>query len=108
MKARGDSLVLSVRLTRRTATVTISAPEAEWARRISSKLRYFPVPTIKRELKARPAITSWSAITILRISLYSARTTQRAIAPGPHCLHARPQEVIRETFARRYARGYAW
>src|SRR5580692_968811 len=91
MKSRRDSLVLSVRLTRRTATVTMSAPEAAWARRISSKLRYFPVPTIKRELKARPAITSWSAITILRISLYSARTAQRAIPAGPQCPRAAPR-----------------
>src|SRR5579859_1530345 len=64
MKSRRDSLVLSVRLTRRTATGTMSAPEAAWARAISWKLRYLPVPTMRRELKARPAITSWSDIGV--------------------------------------------
>src|SRR5579859_7085950 len=64
MKSRRDSLVLSVRLTRRTATVTISAPEAAWARAISWKLRYLPVPTIRRDLKARPAITRSSDIGV--------------------------------------------
>src|ERR1700688_894234 len=71
MKSRRDSLDLSVRLTRRTATVTMSAPEAAWARAISWKLRYLPVPTIRRDLKARPAITSWSGIGGLRWRLYS-------------------------------------
>src|ERR1700688_4214567 len=51
-----DSLDLSVRLTRRTATVTTSAPEAAWQRAISWKLRYFPVPTKRREEKVRPAM----------------------------------------------------
>ena len=40
--------------TRRTATVTISAPEASTAAAFSSKLLYLPVPTISRELKVRP------------------------------------------------------
>src|SRR6185437_9134481 len=37
-------------------------------------LRYFPVPTISRELNARPAMTSWSFMDFLRNSsklLYS-------------------------------------
>jgi hypothetical protein len=34
---------------RRIATVTISAPEASIARRVSSKSRYLPVPTSRRE-----------------------------------------------------------
>ena len=41
--------------TRRTATVTISAPEASTAAAFSSKLLYLPVPTIRREVKVRPA-----------------------------------------------------
>src|SRR5579875_1833772 len=53
-------------LTRRTATVTISAPLASTARRVSSKSRYFPVPTIKRERKTRPPSSSLSScISIL-------------------------------------------
>jgi hypothetical protein len=36
-------------LVRRIATVTISAPEASMARRVSSKSRYLPVPTSRRD-----------------------------------------------------------
>src|SRR5689334_24900788 len=46
------------RSTRRTATVTISAPDASIARTISSFERYLPVPTIRRDRNARPAISS--------------------------------------------------
>src|SRR5262245_66461724 len=46
--------------TRRTATVTISAPEASTARRVSSNERYFPVPTMRRERYSRPARTNGS------------------------------------------------
>jgi hypothetical protein len=46
--------------TRLTATVTISAPEALCARFISSKVRYFPVPMIRRDVKTRPAISNFS------------------------------------------------
>src|SRR6202051_488520 len=49
-----DSFDRSVRLTRRTATVTTSAPDAAWQRAISGKLRYLPVPIIRRERKVRP------------------------------------------------------
>ena len=41
--------------TRRTATVTISAPEASTAAAFCSKLLYLPVPTIRREVKVLPA-----------------------------------------------------
>src|SRR5713226_3205945 len=69
MKSSKDSFVRSVRLTRRTATVTISAPEAAWARAISGKLRYLPVPTMRRDWKARPAITSESDMVDLTLIL---------------------------------------
>ncbi len=46
----------SARSTRRTATVTISAPEASWAARMVSKSVYLPVPRIRREWKVRSAI----------------------------------------------------
>jgi len=39
----------SVRFTRRTATVTISAPLSSTAALVSAKSRYFPVPTISRD-----------------------------------------------------------
>jgi len=44
------SLFGSVILTRRTATVTISAPLSSIAARVSAKSRYLPVPTIRRDL----------------------------------------------------------
>src|SRR6266542_923721 len=49
----------------RMATVTISAPEASIASRISSIVRYLPVPTMRRERNSRPAIVSGSSIIIL-------------------------------------------
>src|SRR5580692_11509461 len=55
MKSSSDSLPRS-RFTRRTATVTISAPLASRARAVSWKDLYFPVPTIRRERKERPAM----------------------------------------------------
>ena len=41
-------------LTRRTATVTISAPDASTAAAFSSRLLYLPVPTISREREGPP------------------------------------------------------
>ena len=55
MKSSSDSLLRS-RFTRRTATVTISAPEASMARAVSCPERYFPVPTIRRERNCLPAM----------------------------------------------------
>src|SRR5688572_365774 len=52
-------------LVRRIATVTISAPDASIARRVSSKSRYLPVPTRRRERYALPATTSASRATAL-------------------------------------------
>ena len=49
------------RLTRRTATVTISAPEASMAAAVSGPSLYLPVPTMRRERKRRPAMTRSSA-----------------------------------------------
>ena len=51
----------SDRFTRRTATVTISAPDASMAAAVSSKLLYLPVPTTRRERKLRPATVQVSA-----------------------------------------------
>src|ERR1044071_126743 len=42
-------------LTRRTATVTISAPETSMASLVSAKFLYFPVPTMSRERYRVPA-----------------------------------------------------
>src|SRR5260221_3399283 len=53
MKSSSDSPCPG-RLTRRTATVTISAPEASMASRMFSNDGYFPVPTIRRDLNSFP------------------------------------------------------
>src|SRR6266576_3875631 len=64
MKSSSDSLLRS-RFTRRTATVTISAPLASSARAVSWKDLYFPVPTMRRERKERPAMINESDMGIL-------------------------------------------
>src|SRR6266550_6100355 len=46
------------RSTRRTATVTISAPDASMASIICAFDAYLPVPTMRRERNSRPAITN--------------------------------------------------
>ncbi len=46
--------------TRRTATVTMSAPEASCACTMTAFDEYFPVPTIKRDAKVRPAMMKLS------------------------------------------------
>src|SRR5262245_10854106 len=60
MKSSSDGCERSVTLTRRTATVIISAPLRSNAAAISSLSRYFPVPMIRRELNSRPAMMSLS------------------------------------------------
>src|SRR5215475_83938 len=62
MKSSRDGRERSVMLTRRTATVIISAPLRSNAATISSLSRYFPVPMIRRELNSRPAMMSLSFI----------------------------------------------
>src|SRR5262244_1881306 len=62
MKSSSDGCERSVTLTRRTATVIISAPLRSNAAAISSLSRYFPVPMIRRELNSRPAMMSLSFI----------------------------------------------
>src|SRR5437870_11121368 len=47
---------------RRSATVTISHPEASSAAFISSALRYLPVPSIRRDVKIFPPISRSSNI----------------------------------------------
>src|SRR4051812_12303627 len=56
-----SSLVRS-RSTRRTATVTISAPDASIAWAMTPWSRYLPVPTIRRDRKLRPAMVRGSSM----------------------------------------------
>src|SRR5947207_287056 len=60
MKSSIDSRDRSEMLTRRTATVTISAPEASCACTITALEGYLPVPTMRRDVKVRPARTKAS------------------------------------------------
>src|SRR5436190_1625152 len=46
---------------RRIATVTICVPLASIASRMTSKSRYFPVPSMRRDVNAREPMTSSSA-----------------------------------------------
>src|SRR3989442_744588 len=64
MWSRIDS-PLPGRLTRRSATVTISAPDSSWACRMTSSDPYFPVPTIRRDENSLPPITSDVSMAIL-------------------------------------------
>src|SRR5713226_7744709 len=60
MYSRRFSDLRSVILTRRTATVTTSAPDASMAFCVSMKSLYLPVPTQRRERNSIPAIVSRS------------------------------------------------
>ena len=51
----------SVRFTRRTATVTISASDSSSASFMSGNVAYLPVPTIRRDRNVRPPKTKGSA-----------------------------------------------
>ena len=46
----------SLMFTRRTATVTMSAPDASCARCMTANDEYLPVPTIRRDANSRPAM----------------------------------------------------
>src|SRR5262245_7806555 len=77
MKSSSDGCERSVTLTRRTATVIISAPLRSNAAAISSLSRYFPVPMIRRELNSRPAMMSLSFIKLFATEPQSHRGKKR-------------------------------
>ena len=62
MKSVSIGAVGSETFTRRTATVTISAPDASTAAAFCSKSLYLPVPTISRERNVRPATVQVSSL----------------------------------------------
>ena len=62
MKSRSEPLDRSVMFTRRTATVTMSAPEASWAWAMTMFDGYLPVPTMRRDRNVRPAMTNGESI----------------------------------------------
>src|SRR4051812_6088804 len=77
MKSIRDWPLRSARFTRRTATVTMSAPEAACAWAITACDEYLPVPTMRREAKVRPAMTNGSLVIA---DLHDHR--QRGTAPA--------------------------
>src|SRR6478735_8312028 len=66
MKSVSIGWLGSEMFTRRTATVTISAPDASTAAAFSWRLLYLPVPTISREVKVRPATVQLSEFSDCR------------------------------------------
>src|SRR3954464_8177475 len=71
----------ALRSTRRTATVTMSAPEASCASRMTCRLGYLPVPTMSRDLNSRPARINESVM---------ARSYQLSAADERHDLERVP------------------
>src|SRR5437868_5605226 len=85
--------------TRRTATVTISAPEASIARRVSSKSLYLPVPTMSRERYSRPASTNGSFCWVMGASPATDELHDLdliALADRPRAVLRRRQDVAVE------------
>src|SRR6185436_14494721 len=69
----------ALRSTRRTATVTMSAPEASWASRMTCRVGYLPVPTMRRERNSRPARINES----LMVSIVPPLPRRSPPAAGP-------------------------
>jgi len=76
--------------TRRTATVTISAPDAACACAITACDGYLPVPTIRRDLNVRPAIVNGMSVNaqLPRTAYYQAglKTRLSYVMPTAYCL----------------------
>src|SRR5258705_1444567 len=64
--------------TRRTATVTIPAPDASCAACMIWWVGYFPVPMMSRDVNSRPAITNGS-VDILPSNLENLERTLRTL-----------------------------
>ena len=92
MKSSSDSPCPG-RLTRRTATVTISAPDASMASRMFSNDGYLPVPTMSRDLNSLPPsqsdVSYMAWLLLSRLIAGRAPDGRRASAPahGPDDLH---------------------
>src|SRR6185295_28060 len=77
-------------LTRRTATVTISAPEASCAWTMTVGEEYLPVPTIRRDENVLSAIVNRSTVQSLVLTI---RNPQSAVR-NPQLIR-NPQSAIR-------------
>src|SRR5437762_2949805 len=87
MKSRIDS-PLPGRLTRRTATVTISAPDSSCAWRMISLLPYLPVPTMSRDVKSLPPSTRFVSCISTPPAHVAARLAARPATHGSDDLNA--------------------
>src|SRR5580765_4896103 len=67
--------------TRRTATVTISAPEASCAACMIWWVGYLPVPMMSRDVNSRPAMTNRS-VDILPSNLENPENPENLILPA--------------------------
>ncbi len=65
------------RFTRRTATVTTSAPDASIARVIVSMSEYLPVPTMRRDWNVRPPIVSGVSSTVSTAVVIASPSTDK-------------------------------
>src|SRR2546425_6222064 len=83
------------RSTRRTATVTISAPDASIARVIVSLSGYLPVPTMSRDWNVRPPMvrsvsrTRSSAVVIASPAADEVHQLDRVAGPDAHVAQRR-------------------
>src|SRR5437899_7961679 len=72
-------------LTRRTATVTTSAPDASMAFWVSTKSLYLPVPTQSRERNSMPAIVNRSSFMLCVLSTADEPDDFHAIPVAQRC-----------------------
>src|SRR6266542_3813312 len=92
MKSSRDSLVRSVRLMRRTATVTICDAEASSASFMSANEAYFPVPTMRRDVNARSPKRKGSAVVEESDSMLSVVVLMRS--PVTHAIDSSVHRMI--------------
>src|SRR5881296_3303986 len=76
-------------LTRRTATVTTSAPDASMAFWVSTKSLYLPVPTQSRERNSMPAIVNRSSFMTCVLPATDEPDDFHAVAVGQRCSRER-------------------
>src|SRR5471030_806270 len=90
-------------LTRRIATVMISAPAASVASRVCARSLYLPLPTSRRDWYVLPAMVSRSGVcSVMSVPLFGDESTA---ADGAHDVHfvLRLQHALRPLLARHHA-----
>src|SRR5262249_44671365 len=79
-----DSFVRSLTFTRRTATVTMSAPDASCAACMIWCVGYLPVPMISRDVNSRPAMMKGSIWKSGNLEIWECGNLQVQITRFPH------------------------